>query len=138
MTDFVSIRFPDDNFPVASMNEQTSTPSSVSEGSASVEGGKMAESEGESVGKPLTKVKGKKFKAKEVSKAVESKDDEKGDEDVKGGKQSFRVNARKKPGLVLVKGKKLGRNQNKDDDKEEEKEIDRKIKNYKQRKVIGK
>eukprot|EP00795_Rhopilema_esculentum_P011578 gene11578-21815_t len=124
----------DDNFPLASMNEQTSTPSSVSEGSAAVEGEKMAEEETESVGKPLTKVKGKKFKAKEVSKAVESKDDKKDDEDVKGGKQSFRVNARKKPGLVFVKGKKFGRNQNQEDDEKEEKEIDRKIKNYKQRK----
>ena len=101
----------DDNFPLASANQQLPAQSSASSTSAMAQ--QVSDGGMESVGTPLTKVKGKMFKEKESSRITGSKNEEE-ELDMKVGKG----NPKKKPNLVLVKGKKFGKMQSsRNDDK---------------------
>ena len=93
---------------------QPETSSSSSSAAAAV-GEQDSDGGTESVGTPLTKIKGKKVTEQETSKAIESKNDEK-DLDIKIGKDT----PKKKPNLVLVKGKKFRKHESNKDDKEDD------------------
>lgn len=122
----------DDNFPLANFNQLSqSTSSSASSESSSASSSASAEKEtdrvSESVGRPLTKMKGKQIKEQESSKAVELKDD-KNESEVKIGKN----NEKKKPNLVVVKGKKFGEHKNNGNGEDDE---NRESQENKQRKI---
>lgn len=117
------IPFAEDNFPLARISQQLSGQSASSQpSSASSAAVEEPDGEIESVGKPLTKGKGKFIKEKEVSKAIELKNDPE-NEDLNIGKG----NQKKKPNLLLVKGKKFRKKQSKQEDSDGISKQERKV-----------
>ena len=106
--------FSDDNFPLASSNQQSSLVSAIT-GSATSNSAQVSDGGSESVGEPLVKVKGKKFTANEGSKVSQPKtNDDNGSEgnlNLGKGKGNLKMNGKGKLN-VLVKGKKFAKEKN--------------------------
>ena len=114
------------------MNQQ-SVPSATATATATGDEAEANEGATESVGKPMTKVKGKQFKEKESSRAVGSKIDE-----PNLGVEIGKDDGRRKPNFAPVKGKKFGKkpsNKDEDDDDDGEKNVKEENRAEGQRKV---